>query len=322
MTSLDEDDGSVEEKLFLKVLIVLVVLCSFFGNSVLIHLIRTENLLKTTTNHLVLCQAVADILITVIRLLHLALRKEFVLGYYWFGGILGLITCKSYFLLQFATPVFSIWLLTLIAVERLFAVTRPLQCSPLSQHLKKTISVIGIWSLASFTDIIVHGKVTNDEERYYCGVTFSGTTLVFCATNIFFSLIIISAFYAIVCYKLCSRKVPGEGNSQNQRQAEAIKTARKVTLMMIVIIVLFMISWGPSEIVLVLQILKITPISTISVDISNLTLLFSSLNPYIYFTFNQSFRKAFRALFVRCSRKIEIHRVIPFRSRSTELQQI
>ena len=97
MTSLDEDDGSVEDKLFLKVLIALVVLCSFFGNSVLIHLIRTENLLKTTTNHLVLCQAVADILITVIRLLHLALRKEFVLG------IIGL---EEYLVSLLASPIF------------------------------------------------------------------------------------------------------------------------------------------------------------------------------------------------------------------------
>ena len=55
--------------------------------------------------------------------------------------------------------------------------------------------------------------------------------------------------------------------------------------------------------------------------IGNMTHIFSGLNPYIYFAFNLSFRKACRALFVHCSRKVKIHRVmIPFRPQSVELQ--
>lgn len=75
------------------------------------------------------------------------------------------------------------------------------------------IFVIGIWFLVFFIDIIVYGKVINDEECYYCGVIFLGIIFVFCVINIFFFFIIILVFYVIVCYKFFLWKVLGEGNS-------------------------------------------------------------------------------------------------------------
>ena len=38
-----------------------------------------------------------------------------------------------------------------------------------------------------------------------------------------------TVLYTIVCLKLCSRKVSGEGNNQNEEQAAALKIVRKVT---------------------------------------------------------------------------------------------
>lgn len=102
---------------------------SIFGNSVLIHIIRTDNSLKTTINCLILYQAVADLLISVARLIDISLPINYTLGHLWFGGLAGTITCKFYHFLLLLPPVFSVWLLVMIAVERFYAVTHPLQLS-------------------------------------------------------------------------------------------------------------------------------------------------------------------------------------------------
>lgn len=98
---------------------------SIFGNSVLIHIIRTDNSLKTTINCLILYQAVADLLISVARLIDILLPINYTLGHLWFGGLAGTITCKFYHFLLLLPPVFSVWLLVMIAVERFYAVTPP-----------------------------------------------------------------------------------------------------------------------------------------------------------------------------------------------------
>ena len=46
-------------------------------------------------------------------------------------------------------------------------------------------------------------------------------------------------------HQTMSRQAPGEGASQNQRQLQIIATARKVTLMKMVIVFPFLICWVP-----------------------------------------------------------------------------
>ena len=56
-------------------------------------------------------------------------------------------------------------------------------------------------------------------------------------------LVIVSLLYTIVCRKLWSREVPEEGANHNQAQAQVLQIARKVTRMMIVAVVLFLLCW-------------------------------------------------------------------------------
>ena len=67
---------------------VITFLVSLFGNSVIIHIVRKDNSMKTTTNYLIVNQACADILVTTMELLN-------DITYYfedeWFEGIIGII---------------------------------------------------------------------------------------------------------------------------------------------------------------------------------------------------------------------------------------
>ena len=114
-----------------------VFLASLFGNSVIIHIIRTDNSMRTTTNYLIINQACADLLISFGEIIGVFYYSSS--GSAWIGGTLGLISCKMFIAILFISPNFSVWILGIIAVDPFYAVTRPLRLSPISKQLKKII---------------------------------------------------------------------------------------------------------------------------------------------------------------------------------------
>ena len=125
---------------------VIIFVASLLGNSVIIHITRTDNSLKTTTNCLIMTQAYADLLITFIALPFFLYHR--MMKILWFGGVLGFITCKMTLAAVFSVPQFSVLMLVMIAVDRFYAVLLPLRQSPISKHLKKMIAILLLWSSA------------------------------------------------------------------------------------------------------------------------------------------------------------------------------
>ena len=85
---------------------VTTFLASLFGNSVIIHIIRTDKSTKTTTNYLILNQACADLMIIIaegMNVIHYSLMDSS-----WLGGLLGLITCKIFLAVIFSSHMFSL----------------------------------------------------------------------------------------------------------------------------------------------------------------------------------------------------------------------
>ena len=314
---------------------VITFLVSLFGNSVIIHIVRKDNSMKTTTNYLIVNQACADILVTTMELLN-------DITYYfenkWFEGIIGIITCKLLRASPFILPVFSVWILVAIAVDRFFAVTRPFQVSPLSRHFKKTVLLLWVWSaISAAANFLALTGLRNDrtyvycktvDEVYYEWIEFSLTSLV---VNVVVPLVAIIILYTIICLKLWARKVPGEGANQNERQVEAIKTAKKVTRMMIAVVVLYKLCWLPYFIIMSMSLIKGESHSMITSDppTGNIylylfilwsTIAYSAVNPFVYLTFNQKFRNGFKHLYKNCLTKPR--GILPFRSQNVELEQI
>ena len=124
---------------------VIIFLASLLGNSVIIHITRTDNSLKTTTNCLIMTQA-ADLLITFIALPFFLYHR--MMKILWFGGVFGFITCKMTLAAVFSVPQFSVLMLVMIAVDHFYAVLLPLRQSPISKHLKKIIAILLLWSSA------------------------------------------------------------------------------------------------------------------------------------------------------------------------------
>ena len=248
----------------------------------------------------------------------------------WLGGLLGLITCKTFLAVMFSSHMFSLWVLATIAVERFYAVTRPLRFSPVSRHLKKIIFLLWASCLASPSNFLQNASFKKLNDCYYCdlAVVLQEWTII----NIFtggllasLPLLIIAVLYAKVCLKLWSRQVPGEGSSRNAQQAEAVKTARKVTLMMISVVVLYVVCWIPMFISVILEYISILQLNgSLLLFVLWLISTYSGLNPYVYLTFSQKFRSRFHKLFTNCRRKIKIRHlnVLSLRFQSFELEQM
>ena len=164
------------------------------------------------------------------------------------GGVKGCLKrCNA---ILFISPDFSVWILGVIAVDRFYAVARPLRLSPISQHLKKIIFLCWAWSFVFSTNYLVKENYKNVEGSYYCDVTtlfteWSTLNTISITLNVFLPLSMMTALYTIVCHRLWSREVPGERNNHNEEQAAALKMARKVTRSMIIVVVLYVICWLP-----------------------------------------------------------------------------
>ena len=279
--------------------------------------------MKTTTNYLILNQACVDLLTTLAEaasILFFRSRNK------WFGGVLGLTTCKLFNTIPYILAVVSMWILVTIAVDRFYAVTRPLRDSPISQHLKNIILLLWASAIVSKSDFLVNGNLDKIKEYHYCQVNISDGWMVFYVVsfslNFYLPLLIMAVLYTIVGLKLWSREVPGEGSNQTERQAEAMKTARKVTGMMIAIVVLYVFCFLPFFILLLLNVsAKFLHRGTRSFLVAILfTAAYSGLNPFVYLTFNQKFRNGFKHLIGNCFRKIR--NFSPSRFQSVELEQM
>ena len=296
-----------------------IFLVSLVGNSFLVYIIRTVPSMKTAINYLILNQACADLLIPFMHLMD-NLRNSSYHGL-WFGGNMGHITCKLYLASFYVPTSFSIFLLVAIAVDRFYAAFRPLDRTPISRNIKRVFLILWTCSLIIPTTVFINRYLETRNNSYFChsrkflrfyeGKEFNVISLTL---GVVIPLTLLAIIYARICIKLWSRQAPGEGASQNQRQLQIIATARKVTLMMIAIVVLFIICWVPYYISMALIYLGLVKDKAVLFSVW-LTVSYSGINPYVYFALSANFRNRLKHL-------CENIRVFPFRSESMELRKI
>ena len=297
----------------------IIFLVSLFGNSLIIHIIRTNSAMKTAINYLVLNQACADLFITIMCFLNI-IRETSYQGL-WFGGNIGNITCKLFLGILYVLTGFSIWLLVTIAIDRLYAITHPLQRSPISRNLKKVILILWTWAIVTSINIFDKTVVQKIEESYFCKALTTVLRkrwtifdfLIF-AMNGLLPLTLLACLYTRICIKLWTRQVPGDGANQNQQRATTLATAFKVTRMMIAVFSLFLVCWLPWIITMTLFLFSPLDYDHWFIFPMWLTFVYSGLNPYVYFSFSSNFRQGLKLLLANIC-------AIPFRSRNIELQQ-
>ena len=272
------------------------------GNSIVIYVITKNRSMRTSTNYLIMNLAICDLLITVLQAPPFI--KHLHTGDTWFGGTLGNVTCKIQSFVGSLLLFCSIFNLVAIAVDRYLAVTRPLTYKLSSKWVVK-IGIPTVWLISAL--LSVEAALTpklmyfGDEKRPLCVFVRSSLEvyLLLCCLVLSFKVLIV--LYSIICYRLWRRNIPGDVS--NNQQALAIRTARKVTVLMISVVIVFVVSWAP-----VFSLMLSNLIHVGSRDISSilhnpivfamsfwLILNSSACNPCLYFIFIESFRQSLKS---------------------------
>ena len=301
---------SLPTTIILATAILFSFVMSVIGNSLVICIIVKQQSIKTSTNCLILNLAVCDILTTV--LLTPNFIKIVFLGGKWFSGLMRSFTCKMLEYGNSVTLYCSLLNLVDIAIDRCLAVTRPLSYKLSSKRLVK-ISIPVIW-LISFSLTIE--SLLSTQLLYYDGDVWprceeikdrGSLDLYIIIVTLMGSFIALITLYSVTSYRLWRRDIPGEMPS-NQKEL-VIRTARKVTILMISVVVVFFVSWAPAfAFFLILEFGNAG--STFGEVLTQYPLLFatsfwlicnnSAFNPLLYFIFIESFRQGLRSACSRC----------------------
>ncbi|XP_078347435.1 neuropeptide FF receptor 1-like isoform X2 [Oculina patagonica] len=296
-------------------------LVSVIGNSLVIYVITKHRSMRTSTNCLIMNLAVCDLLITV--LMTPTFIKQFYSGDRWFGGAMGNVTCKLLAYVDAVLLFCSIFSLVAIAVDRFLAVTRPLTYKVSSKWVVK-IAIPGTWFISGLLSITtaMTANVTTSAKEHETPICYSEGNpqqRYSSMSCLVVSLVVLTVLYSIIVYRLWRRNIPGEVSSN--QHALAIRTARKVTVLMISIVIVFVVSWAPVFVV-----------ALSSADMSLMIrypLLFaisywlvlnnSACNPCLYFIFIESFRESLKTACLRCRpRKLRLCRIGQERRFETE----
>ena len=282
--------------------------------------------MRTSTNCLIMNLAICDLLNTVFQT---PISIAFLyIGNTWFGGTTGKVTCG---IIHYGSSLLlscSIFNLVAIAVDRFLAVTRPLTYKLSSKWLvKRGIPVIWLCSALLSIGVLFSskGKLFGENRGLNC-LSNTDTSKYATLVCILCSFIALTVLYSVVCYRLWKRNIPGEVSSN--QNALAIRTARKVTVLMISVVIVFFVSWAP---VFILMLLELINASYISVFIQYTFLLLfiywlvlnsSACNPCLYFIFIESFRRGLQATFPRCRPpEISLHRFGRFETKDPPINR-
>lgn len=202
--------------------------------------------MRTSTNCLIMKLAVCDLLLT---LLHTPLFLKFLCnGTKWFEGNVGNVICKLITSAIFMLLSCSVFNFVAIAVDRFLAVTRPLTYKFSTKWVVK-IGIPAMWLTASLSsiNIFLEARVDNNDVTPKCVTSGRSSQNYLSALAIVASFVVLIVLYAIISYRLWTRNIPGEV-SNNQHEV-AIRTARKVTVLMRSVVIVFLVSWIPAFIV-------------------------------------------------------------------------
>ena len=284
-----------------------IFLMALFGNSVGLYVVSAKAPSKRVTYLLIKNLAVADLILT-LTVMPISVWYMYFDHNRWFGGTMGTITCK---LLFYAIPVSiaaSVITLTIISIDRFFAIFFPLKLTLFHKH--KTITMI-IWfvSLLTVTPYLLLFQVKKLPGDYYvCLPVWPWSKdvmeiyLVMRSFHIFafivfyaLPLLITAVVNCLIARKVWFHKHPGNATSFNKTSTGVAR--RKVIKMLTIIVVGFALCWLPTYINHYLIFFQPAVWEKIPITVRNFNFWLahanSAINPFFYIVLNKSFRNAF-----------------------------
>ncbi|NXL75538.1 NPFF2 protein, partial [Leptocoma aspasia] len=317
---------------------LLIFLLCMVGNGGVCSIILWSKHMRTVTNLFILNLAVSDLLVGLFCM-PTTLLDNIIAG--WpFGSLV----CKMSGTVQGISVSASVFTLVAIAVDRFWCIVHPFK-------RKLTIPsavaiIVAIWVLAvaimspsavllqvqeekHFRVLLGSGNATRPvfwcrEEWPDPGMRKIYTAVLF--ANIYLApLALIVVMYARIGVSLSHAAVPGAGKRSQEQRHRACKRKQKAIKMLILVTLLFALSWLPLWTLMLLS--DYASLSHLQLQLINiyiyplahwLAFLNSSINPIIYGFCNESFRRGFQAILklqlcsrAACSQPAPSHAILP-----------
>ncbi|XP_046737593.1 neuropeptide SIFamide receptor [Diprion similis] len=313
---------------------MLVFVIGLIGNSFVIAVVYRSPRMRTVTNFFIVNLAVADILVIVFCLPATLMSNIFV------PWVLGWWMCKTVPYIQGVSVAASVYSLVAVSLDRFLAIWWPLKCQITKRRARMMIVVIWFIGLTAtlpwllFFDLVVIFNYAPDvqlclevwPEPLDGSLFFLIGNLMLCYV---LPMILISMCYVLIWIKVWKRHIP---NDTKDAQMERIqqKSKVKVVKMLVVVVILFVLSWLPLYIIFARiklggqideweeEILQIaTPIAQ-WLGSSN-----SCINPVLYAFFNKKYRRGFMAILKsgRCCGKLRYYETVAMISSSTSMRK-
>ena len=271
------------------VLFSITVFLGLVGNCLVVYVISSNKRMINSTNILILNLAIADILFLVFCVPFMT--AQYALLSWPFGNI----CCKivEYFVYLLANS--SVYSLVLLAIDRYFAIAKSVTALSLRTKENTFFVILVMWT-AIFTlcspILMLYEQrelVINGMTLFVCGHAkeFLQYRVVYTTAYIIFGyilpLVLIVGLYVFVLREVNRRK-------NRKRQS--------VTKMLVIVVGVFAVCWGPLHLISMLNALHLFPMSTatISFGIVSHVMAYSNscMNPILYAFLSQNFRKAFK----------------------------
>ena len=292
-----------------------ILVLSLIGNILVLVVVKLNRRMHSVANYLICNMSISDLIITL-----LPMTWEVVsLSHYPDGRWpMGAFMCSLTYLCVYISVASSILSLALISFDRFFAVLFPLKQIITRKSLPFLLFVIWTVSFAFASPAIYAQRLASYDNVTYClevwrppfDLTESPkhyTIILFLCLYVA-PLALMSVLYTMMALKLWRKNIPG--NHTKQTDSQAMTRKKKVIKILICVVLVFAICWFP---VFFAQFLSFfTPHYSqcptafprwLQFFAFFMQYLGSAINPYIYFTFSNSFRTGFKhAIWWRVSR--------------------
>ncbi|XP_033111782.1 G-protein coupled receptor 54-like [Anneissia japonica] len=304
-STIPSTEGTVEKvfTIVFPTVIFLIAVVGIFGNALVIFVVAKHRDMHNVTNYFIANLSVTDIALLVICAIPT--------GANICGWQINIFSCKIVTYMQFVTVQATCFTLAAMSVDRYYMIVHAVASRQKRTSFKVFFVCVVIWivSLLLHLPLAILSELTENEG---CHPPFSDNEVK--KKRIYylfmtFILYIIPLAVIIACYAnilvLVWRKTTA-GTESAQARKRSIKQKQKITKMVLIVVLVFVFSWGPTQCLLIWEKVSTSyPRQNLTVEIirmSALCLAYSNscVNPFIYAFTTASFKKCFQGALSPC----------------------
>ena len=301
--------GSLPSKAFQITTYSLLMASSLIGNFLIVGVFYRNKALRTTVHYFIMNMAISDLLYPVVYLPYRLSTKYFDDDGWLAQGVMGNVLCKLALNAGMVSNSVSTFNMMLIAVDRFHAVVSPMK-PPIFSRSRCWLLIVFSWFVSvAFCSPLFYfvDHASDDNKLLRCDVnlrllsqemTLVTMILTSCITvGIALALTVLYSSIVVRLYRQNSQF--NLATEQIQRRA---KKKRRITWMLITVVILFYLVW--------IQVTAINFSFYLKTDVTFpciyawlayevLLPLYPVVNPVLYYTFNETYRQGFKDL-LRC----------------------